>query len=202
MPSPAPSADAPFSLHRAFQLWRLPLLRFLQRKLGNASDAEDMLQESFARWAAAERNGTVVERPRQFVFEVASNLAYDHLRYTLRRKDLLHTTDGLADDLGDNAPAHDAGAGEAANPATRAEHRQTLALLESAIGELPPRQREALVLSRFDGLTQDQIAQRMGISRRMVVRHLSHALAYCELRTEYARAHAQSAEPEAAEAQP
>ena len=40
--------------------------------------------------------------------------------------------------------------------------------------------------SRFDGLTQDEIAARMDISRRMVVKHLARAIAYCEVRVHYA----------------
>jgi RNA polymerase sigma-70 factor (ECF subfamily) len=35
-------------------------------------------------------------------------------------------------------------------------------------------------------LTQDEVAERMGISRRMVVKHLRRAFAYCELRVQYA----------------
>ena len=43
------------------------------------------------------------------------------------------------------------------------------------------------MLSRFDGLTQDEVAARMQISRRMVVKHLARAIAYCEVRVHYAR---------------
>ena len=50
-----------------------------------------------------------------------------------------------------------------------AAHQQRLARLGEALQELPERQREAFVLSRFDGLTQDEVAARMQISRRMVV---------------------------------
>ncbi|MGC3984440.1 MAG: sigma-70 family RNA polymerase sigma factor [Pseudorhodoferax sp.] len=177
MPFPAHDPDAPFSLQSAFAAWRLPLLRFLQRKLGNASDAEDMVQESFIRLAAAERGGTVVERPRQFVFRIAANLACDHLRHAARSQVLF--------DADEDDGARAAAAPTVANPAARVEHRQLLALLERAIGELPQRQREALVMSRFEGLTQDAIAARMGISRRMVVRHLNLALAHCASRAHY-----------------
>ncbi|KQP50021.1 RNA polymerase sigma factor [Pseudorhodoferax sp. Leaf274] len=179
--------DAPISLQGAFASWRLPLLRFLQRKLGNASDAEDVVQESFVRLAAAERGGTVVERPRQFVFRIAANLACDHLRHAARNQGLFGA------DV--DATVHAAAAPTAANPAARAEHRQLLALLERAIAELPQRQREALVMSRFEGLTQDAIAARMGISRRMVVRHLNLALAHCASRADYPVRGAQDCAP-------
>ena len=75
---------------------------------------------------------------------------------------------------------------EASCPMHAAAHQQRLARLGEALQELPERQREAFVLSRFDGLTQDEVAARMQISRRMVVKHLARAIAYCEVRVHYA----------------
>ena len=46
-----------------------------------------------------------------------------------------------------------------------------------ALQELPSASARP-VLSRFDGLTQDEVAARMQISRRMVVKHLARAIAY------------------------
>jgi RNA polymerase sigma-70 factor (ECF subfamily) len=77
-------------------------------------------------------------------------------------------------------------AGDASCPMRAAAHQQRLARLGEALQELPERQREAFVLSRFDGLTQDEVAARMQISRRMVVKHLARAIAYCEVRVHYA----------------
>ena len=79
-------------------------------------------------------------------------------------------------------------ADEASCPMRAAAHQQRLQRLAEALRELPERQREAFVLSRFDGLTQDEIAARMDISRRMVVKHLARAIAYCEVRVHYATA--------------
>ena len=57
-----------------------------------------------------------------------------------------------------------------------------------AMAELPERRREAFVLHSIDGLTQTEVAQRMGISRRMVHNHVTLAMAYCELRVQYGSA--------------
>jgi RNA polymerase sigma-70 factor (ECF subfamily) len=77
-------------------------------------------------------------------------------------------------------------AADTVSPAAAVEHRQRLARLQDALDELPERQRQAFVLHRFDGDTQDDVAQQMNISRRMVTKHLSRALAYCQLRVQYA----------------
>jgi len=79
---------------------------------------------------------------------------------------------------------------DAAGPRPRAvdeslDCAETAALLGRAIRALPPRCREAFVLSRDAGLTHDAIAQIMGTSVRTVESHVGRALA--ALRTALAR---------------
>jgi RNA polymerase sigma factor (sigma-70 family) len=54
-----------------------------------------------------------------------------------------------------------------------------IAILRDAIGALPVRRRAVFILHRFHGLTPDEIARKLGISRNMVDRHLRRALASC-----------------------
>ncbi len=75
-----------------------------------------------------------------------------------------------------------------AGPFQTVARRQRLQRLREALAELPERQREAMLLHRFEGLTQDEVALRMGISRRMVVKHLTRAMTYCQVRVRYASA--------------
>lgn len=49
--------------------------------------------------------------------------------------------------------------------------------LYAAIRQLPPQCQEAFRLSRFEGLKQEEIAQRMGISIKTVKNHIGKALA-------------------------
>lgn len=50
------------------------------------------------------------------------------------------------------------------------------AKLWKAVGELPTRQREAFLLSKRDGLTYREIAERMGISEKTVEHQISAAM--------------------------
>ena len=62
-----------------------------------------------------------------------------------------------------------------------AAHRlQRLEQLKTVLAQLSPRRREALMLHRFEGLSQAQIAERMGISVSMVEKHIALALLHCK----------------------
>ncbi|MBW7903218.1 MAG: RNA polymerase sigma factor [Rhodocyclaceae bacterium] len=172
-------ADSPGDLAAAFAHWRPKLLRALFRRLGNRDDAEDLAQESFVRLAAAGKTLPLDEQG-PYLQRIARNLSHDLWRNGPARQQVelvpFDDCETQAADVGSDADC----------PCARTEQRQRLERLRQALDELPERQREAFVLHRFDGLTQDEVAERMDISRRMVVKHLARAFAYCEIRVQYA----------------
>lgn len=172
-------ADSPDDLAAAFARWRPKLLRTLFRRLGNRDDAEDLAQESFVRLAAAGK-ALPLDEQGPYLQRIAQNLSHDLWRNSAARQQI----DLVAFDDSET-PAAAIGS-DAGCPYASTERRQRLERLRQALDELPERQREAFVLHRFDDLTQDEVAERMGISRRMVVKHLSRAFAYCEIRVQYA----------------
>lgn len=146
------------------------ILHFLRKRMDNASDAADMTQDVFAQWLGY-RDRAKVEQPRAFLFQVARNLLSDHWR----RQKVRHAA--LADDTlpeQQGAPAND--------PLDHAQQQQRLDQLRQVLAELSPRRREALMLHRFEGLTQAQIAERMNISVSMVEKHIAAALLQCKQR--------------------
>lgn len=54
--------------------------------------------------------------------------------------------------------------------------KQLFDALENAIGDLPPRCREVFVLHKLQDMSQDEVAARLGISRKMVVKHMERAM--------------------------
>ncbi|HYP85448.1 sigma-70 family RNA polymerase sigma factor [Variovorax sp.] len=171
----------PEDFARAYLRWRGPLLQFLRRRLGNSSDAEDVAQESFARLVATPA-GPLPDKQGPYIYRIAVNLLRDeHRKRSTGGRVAMNAMEDECDDV-DRTPDH------AGCCATVVEHRQRLSRLEAALAELPDRQREAFVLYRFDGLTQAEVAECMGISRRMAVKHLGRALAYCEQRVRYSSA--------------
>lgn len=164
------------SLTSLYQRWRKPLLRLLQRRTGSAQAAEDATQDVFVRLAASGK-ALAPEEEAPYLSTTARNVATDLWR---RSDDAeLVSIEAAAEEVGALADTRQR------EPAQLVEQRQRIVRLNDAVAELPERQRQALMLNRIDGLTHDEVAQAMGISARMVSKHLSRAMAYCQVRVKY-----------------
>jgi RNA polymerase sigma factor (sigma-70 family) len=158
-PSPSQSID---HLYRSHGPW---LRRALHRRFGVAviEIAEDLVQETYMRLAP--RNVAVaIHRPRALLMRIASNLALDHFRRSKLNARALER----------------AGLGRPPAPSAHqsAEPLAALELSEAILG-LPAPLRDVFVLSRFGGLTYEEIADHFGLSVKTVEWRMSKALALC-----------------------
>lgn len=144
------------------------LLQFLARRMRDRQRAADVAQETYLKLVKIDAQAVQVLHARSFIFRVAGNLAID----AQRREQRL-------------AASHDdsAGAGEVACPAPAPEAallaRERLRILDEALLQLSANARQALLLNRIEGLTQAQIAQRLGVSESMVAKYIGQALRHC-----------------------
>ncbi len=165
-PAPAPAdrdpaepgaADAVTSLYQAHAV---PFLRLAMVMLGDRAAAEDAVQEAvcslYRRW----RHLSDHEKALAYVRSAVLNRCRSQLRTRIRAERR-------------NQPVAVAYAASAEDDALIAdEHRTVLAALRA----LPTRQREALVLRFYLGLTEPDIALSMGISVGTVKSTTSRAL--------------------------
>ena len=142
------------------------LRRYLTRRLNCAQTAADLTQEVFVRLMRSEAAGAL-ENPRAYLYRIASNLLADHFRGAKLQPKV--TGAALWETVPDEAPS----------PERALLTRDELRRLEGAIDELPPRQREILLLHKFEGLSYGAIAERLGISKNTVMVHMMRALARC-----------------------
>ncbi|WP_206747705.1 RNA polymerase sigma factor [Telmatospirillum siberiense] len=152
----------------SFAQHREALLRFLVRKLGNAALAEDLAQETWLR--AANADGlAVLDNPRPYLFRIAANLALDHQRHVGYGIEV-EATEEVVTAVADPRPS----------PEEATLQRAEFCRLMEVVNSLSPRCREVFILCRFEGMTQAEVAGKLGISRATVVTHVVHALAAIE----------------------
>jgi RNA polymerase sigma-70 factor (ECF subfamily) len=143
------------------------LRAWLRAKFPHTGDADDLVQESFLRMLRARTEGSI-RNPKAFLFTTARNLALDLFRRG--RVVQFETLVGIEDSLVETSSASSA---ESLN------RRQELAILFEAIDILPPRCREIMKLQKLHGLSNQQIASRLGISINTVNTQLVIGLAKC-----------------------
>lgn len=147
---------------------RAELVGYLQRRGQALDDAEDLVQEAFARFhRAGHRAGDIDARP--LLFAISKNLLKDLWKATHRER-----TRVVGQDV--DAVAWQTAASQAPSADRHAMAREELAGVSEAIRALPPRCRDAFLLHRFENLSYSQIAERLGVSVSMVEKHLAEAL--------------------------
>lgn len=157
-------------LNTFFLNQRSPLLRTLQRLVDNPSTAEDLLQETYLRVARALRERPV-EQLEPFVFQVARNLALDHLRTRrIQTRTLLHD---VPEQVLHNVPAPISTCEDAAHA------EQLLRRLSASLKQLTPRQRRIFTLSRVQGASYLEIAARLQVSPSTVQKELKLIMSLC-----------------------
>jgi RNA polymerase sigma-70 factor (ECF subfamily) len=142
----------------AFHDHNAPLFRYVQRLLGDADVAADVVQESFVRLL---RHPMPDADIRRWLFTVATNLVRDHARMETRRQRLLSERY--------EGPSVGPGPEEAAS---RAESVETA---RRALDRLSPRDREMLLM-REEGFRYAEIAEAVGVAPGSVGTLLARAL--------------------------
>lgn len=128
----------------------LPMVMGIARRLlVQKHEADDVAQEAFARvWTNAAKWTAGQALFKTWLHRVTMNLCYDRLR--------AHRHEGL--DAAEHIVAAEPG------PAQLLLREQASAAVERAIASLPVRQREAIVLVHFQGLTNIEASAQMEVS--------------------------------------
>jgi RNA polymerase sigma-70 factor (sigma-E family) len=158
-PAAQPASAGPRTLADLYRDHRLRLVRLAVLLVDDPGTAEDVVQEAFAglhrHWAGLRDEAAALAYLRAAVVNGS--------RSVLRRRRTAR----------DYVPPHQVNARSAESLALlSAEHQAVV----DALGTLPPRQREVLVLRYYGGLSEAEIAEATGISRGTVKSTASRAL--------------------------
>lgn len=122
------------------------LLRFIASRTSDSQEAHDLVQEVFLRAARLENGLCGVNNRRAWLFHVARNLLID--RYRLAKDEIpLDDELGVAEGAEEVAPVD-----------------MLSQCLPRVLSELSPEDREAITLCDIEGLSQQALADRLGLT--------------------------------------
>ncbi|MEO8808990.1 MAG: RNA polymerase sigma factor [Rhodanobacter sp.] len=164
-PSERQSEQARAFAATAIHSYHEDLHRFLRRRVWHAQDLDDVVQEVYLRLLRV-KNSEMVRNPLEYLYGVAShvvrefNLGKHHTRMVFDSD----AVDTMMDNPGPSSSVDAGGHFE----------RQ----VSEALGQLPPNRMAVLLLERRDGLSQAEIAQKLGLSVHTVKKYSVEALAH------------------------
>jgi RNA polymerase sigma factor (sigma-70 family) len=156
------------------------LLEFIRRRIGDAAEAEDVLQDTLYELVVAYRMTQPVEQAGAWLARVARNRIID--RFRSKRPELLadqSSTRGEDDEDGafeDLLPAEDDG------PESAVMRELLLEEIEMGLGDLPPEQREVFLAHEIDGLSFKELSARSGVSVNTLLSRKRYAVLYLQER--------------------
>lgn len=149
------------SRHKGFLDHYHELIGTWTRKLRSRQQAEDLAHDAFVR--VLENDAQPVEQPRAYLHQTARNIAVDGYRREDRRQALEQEGLDLLPAAGDDPEAY--------------VHALELAdSVERALAELPLNCRKVFIWQKLEGLTQAEIAERMGLTKNMVEKYMIRTL--------------------------
>jgi RNA polymerase sigma factor (sigma-70 family) len=119
--------------------------RYALAVLGQPADAEDVTQTTFLNAYRSLESGVRPRKPANWLLAIASNVIKERFRAELARPRQALLGDPVAEDFSE-------------------EETPTIGELLTALGQIPPTQRQAIVLREFEGRSYREIAEILGVT--------------------------------------
>lgn len=141
----------------------------LSKFLLKPDEVEDILQEAYVK-AVSSKPSKKIESPQAYLYTIARNLVFKKKRQ--QAKMIMVEIEDIDDHLFDN---HQPGADDILF------HKEQMKSFLSATESLPPQCRKVFLMRKIHGLSQKQIAKKLGISTSTVERHITNAIKRCHI---------------------
>ena len=136
----------PVAVQQVYERFDEDLRAFVRRRVGDGDAAEDILQDVYLKIHSRIDTLKDEEKVRAWVYRVARNAIVDYHRLTKPSSELGEVPD------------------EPPDPSEAELERELSGSVRRMLASLPPEHREALYLTEYEGLTQKELAERLGIS--------------------------------------
>jgi len=149
-----------------FEKYYNELIGYFSYYLKDKDRAYEVVHECYSRVLAMSPHTPPIREPRAFLYKTTRNIIINENLKNSRHKHTNIDTEQIMDE-------------QAEQPLEKLASEERVSKLNEVINTLPPRCYEAFVLYKFEGLSHTQIAEKMGISRNMVEKHIMNAMKIC-----------------------
>jgi len=137
---------------------------FIFNKVRSETIADEVVQEVFLKLWVKKEEASTIDDLRAYIYTMAANKAYDQLKKIAGDQRKLESLWKLIKDT------------ESTNPVEEMmDFRESQEMVDKAIDLLPPQRKKIYQLSRLEGLSYEEIAVRLNISKSTVSNHLVEA---------------------------
>ena len=158
------------TIERIYKTYQRKLCLYAQKIVGSEEDAEDIVQNFFIN-LLEERKSIHLESLEAYLFQGVHNKCLNHLKHIKVTRQYSELTLDMDDDS-DWLQTHDNN-----DPLSELISKETMSKIESEIAALPPKCREILNLLRYEGLSRQEVADKLRISINTVDTHVKIAKA-------------------------
>jgi len=151
------------SIDELFNYYYPRLFNFSRSILKIEDGIDDILQEVFVKIWQNRRNIKSTDTFNAYIFTITRNLLLNELRRRINSNSLKEEIRKFS-----TAPEYSLN--------KTIEYREMQEKVDTVINELPGRQKEIFVLSRKNGLSHKEIAEKLGIKTKTVEYHISLAI--------------------------
>ncbi len=134
---------------QAWEAFHTPLHQFIRRRVADEATAEDLLQEVFLKIHQQGASLRDARRLESWIYQITRNLIIDYYRSHHHRLTRLSDVEVL--DLPEELPDEDIVS-------------ELLPCVRAMVLALPDQDRQALILTEYQGLTQKELGERLGLS--------------------------------------
>jgi RNA polymerase sigma factor (sigma-70 family) len=157
------------------------LMAFIRRRVMDAAEAEDVLQEALYELVAAYRLMQPVEQAGAWLMRVARNRIID--RFRKKKPELLadqgvesHDDEEFSGSIEDLLPSPDDG------PDAQVIRELMLEQIEEVLNELPREQREVFIAQELEGASFKELAERWNVTVSALLSRKRYAVLYLRKR--------------------
>jgi RNA polymerase sigma factor (sigma-70 family) len=144
-----------------------PALRaWLRRRTAIDLDIDDVVQEAYARLATLETVADI-RNPKNYLFQTAYSVIATHFRrsrvVSIRAMNEMDASTIMADEP---------------SPERHVQDREELQNIATAIATMPETCRRVFILRRVEGLSQRDVAARLGLTENSVEHHMANGIRF------------------------